>query len=49
MVLVCMCTPDDVITLVLPLSSALDSWFYFNYLQNEGGHGVPLERILFPV
>jgi len=46
-VLVCVCTPDDVITLLLPLSSAADSWSYFNYLQNEGGHSVPLESILF--
>jgi hypothetical protein len=34
------CTPADVITLVLPLSSAVDSWLYFSYLQNEGGHSV---------
>jgi len=46
MVLVYLCTPDDVITLVLPLSSAVDNWLYFNYLRNEGGHGVPLECIL---
>jgi len=47
MVLVCVCTPDDVITLLLPLSSAADSRLYFNYLRNEGGHSVPLESILF--
>jgi hypothetical protein len=35
------------ITLLLPLSSAADSWLYFNYLQNEAGHSVPLESILF--
>jgi hypothetical protein len=43
----CVCTPDDVITLLLPLSSAVDSWLYFNYLRNEGEHSVPLESILF--